>query len=140
MKSWKEEFDHVMMVLQENGYPEGCLKSWSKEASSKTFCVVEESEAQGNVSIPYVRGLSEGIRWILRPLGIQVLDRPQPWKWNVMANAKDKRDELEKPGVVYSMTCNDCDQVYGGETARNAKVRAKNTQLWREMVTRSFQL
>ena len=42
-----------------------------------------------------------------------------------MVNAKDKRDELEKSGVVYSMRCNDCDQVYVGETARNAKVRAK---------------
>ena len=42
-----------------------------------------------------------------------------------MANAKDKRDELEELGVVYSMTCNDCDQVYWAETARNAKVRAK---------------
>ena len=73
----------------------------------------------------YVRGLSEGIRRILRPLGIRVLDRPHTWKWKVMANAKDKRDELEKQGVVYSMTCNDCDQVYVGETARNAKVRAK---------------
>ena len=38
----KEEFDQVMMVLQENGYPKGCWKSWSKEASSKTFRVVEE--------------------------------------------------------------------------------------------------
>ena len=42
-----------------------------------------------------------------------------------MVNAKDKRDELEKSGLVYSMKCNDCDQVYVGETARNAKVRAK---------------
>ena len=57
----KEEFDHVMMVLQKNGYSEGCLKSWSKEVSSKTFRVVEENEVQGNVTILFVRGLSEGI-------------------------------------------------------------------------------
>ena len=42
-----------------------------------------------------------------------------------MVNAKDKRGELEKSGVVYSMKYNDCDQVYVGETARNVKVRAK---------------
>ena len=62
---------------------------------------------QGNVSILHVCGLIEGIRRVLRPLGIWVLDRPQTWKWKVMANAQDKGNELEKPGVVYSMLCND---------------------------------
>ena len=33
--------------------------------------------------------------------------------------------EVDKPEEVYSMGCDDCDQVYVGETARNSKVQVK---------------
>ena len=42
-----------------------------------------------------------------------------------MPNTKDGCREAEKPGLVYSMVCGDCDQIYVGETAGNAKGRAK---------------
>ena len=38
---------------------------------------------------------------------------------------KDSSNRDEEPGVVYRLTCNDCDQTYIGETGRTAITRAK---------------
>ena len=68
-----------------------------------------------------LRGLSESIRRILRPLSIAVFFKPPSWKWTVMKGVKDERKSHEKAGVVYEMRCN----TYIGETARSANIRGK---------------
>ena len=80
---------------------------------------------QSYVGLPYVRGLSELIRRILRPLSIGVFFKPQSWKWSVMKGVKDERKSHEEAGVVYEMRCNTCEKAYIGETARSANIRGK---------------
>ena len=47
------------------------------------------------------------------------------WKWCLQHLLKDSSNRDEEPGVVYRLTCNDCDQTYIGETGRTASTRAK---------------
>ena len=44
---------------------------------------------------------------------------PRSWKWTIQHQLKDATDQSLKSGVVYELTCNDCDVTYVGETARN---------------------
>ena len=63
----------VMGVLQENGYPTACLESWRKRKSSATRNDAGKERPQVSVCLPYVGGLSEKIRRILKPLSIGVV-------------------------------------------------------------------
>ena len=73
--------------------------------------------------MPCVKGMSEAISNVLRPLGIRVAHRASPWKWTVCSGIKDRTPQCERKGVVYQIPCKDCALEYAGETLRNLKVR-----------------
>ena len=62
---------------------------------------------------------------VIKPLNIRVVGKPATWKWCLQHLLKDRSNRDEEPGVVYRLTCNDCDQTYIGETGRTAITRAK---------------
>ena len=70
----EKEVNHVMSVLKENGYPDVCLRSWRNRKKSAAKDEVERPKL--SVCLPYVRGLSESVRRILRPLSIGVFFKP----------------------------------------------------------------
>ena len=79
-----------------------------------------------SVGLPYVQGLSEPIRRILRPLSVGgFFQKPQSWKWTVMKGVKDERKSHEKAGMVYEMRYKIREKTYIGETARSAYIRGK---------------
>ena len=65
-----------------------------------------------------MRGLSEPVAQVLRPLSINVEHRAEPWKWRVCRNIKDPLQANKRKGVVYMIKCEDCGSVYVGETGR----------------------
>ena len=77
------------------------------------------------MSIRYVKGISEAIAKILRPVGLKVAHSAAPWKWEVCMGIKDNIPEVEKKGVVYQIQCAECDAVYIGETLRTVKSRVQ---------------
>ena len=121
----EKEVSHVVGVLQENGYPTACLESWRKRKSSAAGNVGGKDRPQVFVCLPYVGGLSEEIRRILKPLSVGVVFKPQSWKWTVMKGVKNGRIRQEKAGVVYEMACKTCEALYIGETARCVCIRGK---------------
>ena len=46
--------------------------------------------------------------------------------------AKDKRDELKTPGIVYKVKCEDCHFTYAGESKRSWDSRGKEHNPWRQ--------
>ena len=76
-----------MSVLKENGYPDVYLRSWRNRKKSAAKDDAERPKL--SVGLPYVRGLSESIRRILRPLSIGVFFKPQSWQWTVLKGVKD---------------------------------------------------
>ena len=75
--------------------------------------------------MPYVRGVSEAVARILRPLGIRTVMQSQQRKCVLMQGAKDRLPADTQPGVVYALGCKDCPKFYIEETARTAKKRAE---------------
>ena len=68
--------------------------------------------------IPFVDGTSQAIARILSKLNIKTVQRPQSWKWKVQHSLKDITNAQHELGVVYELSCHDCDRTYVGETGR----------------------
>ena len=54
-----------------------------------------------------------------------MVNKPENWKWSVMAGVKDRVEEVDRAWVVCGLDCKDCNLVYIGETGRSVKKRAK---------------
>ena len=121
------EKKHVMEVLRANGYPDHFIwrtvrRQENRNVDSRSGGL-EERSVDSYVSVPYVRGMSEAIANILRPLGIKVAHHSSSWKWKICAGIKDRIPDSLRKGVVYCVPCQDCEAVYVGETLRNLTVR-----------------
>ena len=75
------------------------MERWIK-AGKGSDLVTKEDKLNTSVCLPYVEGLSELIRRILRKVGIGVAFKPNSWKWKIMDGVKDKEEEGQKAGGV----------------------------------------
>ena len=75
------------------------------------------------VTIPYVKGTSETIAWILQPYNICVAHKPITTLRQLLTKVKGKDEPNRRQGAVYKIKCCDCQATYNGETGRNLNVR-----------------
>ena len=61
---------------------------------------------------PNVNNVSERVGRILQQFNIDLSHRPTSKIRNTLCNFKDNHDPPNQSGVVYEMSCNDCDAVY----------------------------
>ena len=80
-------------------------------------------QVKGSVTIPYLAGVSESLRRLLKSSGIITHIKPQNTIRSMLVAPKDKTDKLDKAGAVYSISCLDCPSSYVGETARSLRYR-----------------
>ena len=104
------ELEHIKSVLMENGHPRALVEAWSRQKKGTTKGE-EQDDVVGTVCLPYVKGLSEPIARILRKVQIRVVNKPENWKWSIMAGVKDRVEEVDWAGVVYGLDCKDCNLV-----------------------------
>ena len=69
--------------------------------------------------LPYIKGTSETIAWILQPYNIRVAHKPITILRQLLTNVKDKDEPNDRQGVVHKIKCCDCQATYIGETGRN---------------------
>ena len=124
------EAARVHEVLRANDYPdqfvESVLKRRVKQPAASSESEFNKTTAELTwVSLPYIRGMSEAIGSVLRPLGIGVAHRASPWKWAMCNGLKDSIPEKLRKGVIYKVPCIESDAVYIGETLRNLDERLK---------------
>ena len=74
-------------------------------------------------SLPYVQGVTEPIKHVLQQIGVGVAMKPIfPLSFK-LPKPKDCVLDHEKSGLVYQISCCDCDAVYIGETGRSITTR-----------------
>jgi hypothetical protein len=78
--------------------------------------------------LPYVRGVSESLAKIFRRHGVGTYFKPYNTLRQQLVNLKDKTPDEKKCGVIYQLTCEQCDKQYVGETARAFGTRLKEHQ------------
>ena len=74
-------------------------------------------------STPYVQGVSEPSSRILTQVGIGVALKPHHTLSSLFRTSKDAINFEQKRGLVYQISCRDCNAVYVGETGRSVRIR-----------------
>ena len=72
-------------------------------------------------SLPYVRGLSEGIESVCTPLGIKAALKLMGTVIQCLVKVKTPTPADRRKGIVYKVPCKECGKCYIRETQRTLK-------------------
>ena len=110
----------IMEALGDNGYPLGFIRRHSDNRTSRR---TEDDQRlpKTSLTLPYIGGLSEAVRTLLRPLDIKVALRPLRTLCHQLAHPKDHVPRSQQAGVVYQILCSDCPKAYNGQPRRTLK-------------------
>ena len=89
----------------------------------RTLLNLNPQKSHQSYSVPYVRGLSERLEKVCKPLGVQPVFKPPTTLKQSLVKLKARTTQEKKKEVVYQVPCGECDEVYLGETKRTLKVR-----------------
>ena len=99
-----------------------------KNAQEKEANVKEEETDNSKVQImcmPYMKGFSEKIKKTCQAMNaatkMKVVFRPHRTMRQMLMKVKNPVPAEKKKGVIYEIPCQDCTQVYVGETGRTLK-------------------
>ena len=118
----------VNEALSINGYPQQIIRSHRRrphhiavQPSSPTV----EKVSVATISLPYIQGISEGIRRILSHLDIKVSLHPHLTLCCMLTKPKDPVPFDYRKGIIYKISCKDCPQSYVGQSGRSLLHRIK---------------
>ena len=120
------EEKHIFNALRTNGYHKNLIQRRSTSQRSETEETMEKPAAR--VTLPYVQGVSEAIRRVLKDLDITTSFRPMTSLRKVLSHPKDPLPPSTRSGVIYQIPCRDCDKSYIGQTGRTLLQRIKEHQ------------
>lgn len=126
----KEEKEKVKTALRACGYPEWALKEGDLKGKKekKKEAPEDGKKPKGYVVIPYAKGISERLRRVYRKHGISMYSKAGLTLRNCLVRPKDPVEAKEQCGVVYECACDECGQIYVGETGRSLGERASEHQ------------
>ena len=75
--------------------------------------------------MPYVQNLTKPIKRVLQQVGVGVATKPVRVLCYIFCKPKGKVLGKEKSGLVYQISCRDCDALYVGETGRSLETRKR---------------
>ena len=120
-KMFKTLFCRIMFCpLQSNfNNPDFVKRNVYKNNEPKTM----NAKPVTTVTIPYIKGTSETIAWILQPYNIRVAHKPIMTLQQLLTKVKDKEEPNDRQRAVYKIKCCDCQASYIGETGRNLNIQ-----------------
>ena len=119
----KKELEHLQGVMLINEYPIGFLKR-CRTLKPKEKNDDEEHGPLATAKVPYVEGLGEEIRRILKDYNIRTVFKTIDTLGRILTKVKDPTPPEERPGVIYKIRCM-CGDFYVGETKRTLATRLK---------------
>jgi len=122
----------VKTILRNNCYPVELINKKIKNRliTIKKNKISEECETNDNKDInktmvvPYVKNISFGIKRIVKNCVNVRFSIPKKLD-SIIKKGKDKLEVEQNTGVVYRLDCEDCEQVYIGQTKRHLETRVK---------------
>jgi hypothetical protein len=135
-----------------NGYPKKCLQQVEQkrvmfenrtpppeELVRSFFDLVEPKTNRSYAVLPYIEGLTEPLRCILKPHDMRVTTKPlHTLEQMFPRSTKDRPLPENQTNVVYQINCSDCSWRYVGETGRafktgrneRARTKREKMQVW----------
>ncbi len=109
--------EHLKSVFKKNGYPCDTVNRALHHQRNKRRSKEEQTQrTEVTTTIPYVKAVSERIRRICAKHNIKVIFHSGRTLRSILSHVKPQPDLLNHPGVIYRISCLDCDRSYIGET------------------------
>ena len=121
-KRW-QEIQHLRQVFRANGYPEPEVKNNLRGRPTPSNTTMKTETPPKLLHLPYVKGVSERIEKLCRPLGLKTVMKTAGTLRSRLVKVKQARPSSKKKGVIYEIPCKDCSCVYIGETGRTLEKR-----------------
>ena len=128
----KKELEHVREALGYNGYPNWMLaetreeiKEKKREGKEATMVITgaKKEDKKRPAIIPYIRGFSEELKPTFGGYGIPTYFKPTNTLRQLLVHPKDPVGKDKVVGLVYKISCEECEATYVGETERSLKAR-----------------
>ena len=85
---------------------------------------IQQQEIRMSLNLPYVEGISEKLRPILRSHKIRSTFCTEMTLRKLLFQPKDQVATEDKSNIVYEIDCSNCEAVYFGESKRSLKPRS----------------
>ncbi|XP_074656696.1 uncharacterized protein LOC141909911 [Tubulanus polymorphus] len=122
----QSEKQHIKEVLSWNDYPNWVFNKVTMLPKPKPV-VRNKRDTQAprkrSVVVPYVKGMSEQIRRVMKDYNISVYFKPVNTLRQLLVRPKDPVPKERITGPVYHVKCESCDASYVGETERSSRAR-----------------
>ena len=124
----EREIKHLKKVLSVAGYSKWAWQAPGRKKIRPHHRSTDSDRAKGHVTFPYIGCVTESISRLMRKTSIAAHAKPHATIRSMLVAPKDKDHPQDKRGVVYQLTCHDCEASYIGETERALKQRLKEHQ------------
>ena len=134
----QQERKHITETLISNGYPRKFLQEIEKKQAMRLVKVLspeelvkeffDHVETQFHYSyavLPYIKGLTEPLKRLLKLHGIRVTTKPPHTLEQTFSSTKYRPSPENQTNVVYKISCADCSWSYIGETWKIFNTRRK---------------
>ena len=126
---WKKEKSFLSHMLTENDYPNWFIQKALKKRKAQAQAKLQEEERHiGLVILPFIPGITERLKRLLKIHQIKVATKPLRTVGNMLPSLKNKINNFDQRVVVYKIPCLYCTGVYIGETGRSFKTRRQEHQ------------
>ena len=117
-------------ILNKNGYPNNIINRILTNTPRNATSSFTSNEPPTNdltqyFKFPYVDGLSDRIRYVLKKYNIRLAYYPPTKISHIYSHLKPKCSVTDMSGVVYKIPCMDCDLHYIGTTKNKLVSRLK---------------
>ena len=101
---------------------------------------MEKDKCKDMVVLPYVQGLSETTSRIMKKYKVNTAMKPHNTIKRSLVRPKDKVEPQEMYEGVFSVTCNNCNATYIGETRRTlgSRIKEYNEDAEKASASRSY--
>ena len=106
----EKERECVMSALLENGYPRRFIHQSVSTPSRPPHEAIADCSGnpKATVCLPYVCGVSEQLKRVLRNVQIRTVMRPHRTLRQRLVHLKDALPDMERSNVVYHIPCAEC--------------------------------
>ena len=126
----------VMKAVRANGYPSGFIHRHSDNRTPR-WTEDDQRLPRTSLTLPYIGGLSEAVRRVLRPLDIKVAFHPLRTLRHQLVCPKDPAPRDQRAGVVYQIPSSDWPKMYIGQSGRTLKHQFSEHKMWLHLLWQS---
>ena len=116
------ELQHIKNTLRSNEYPKNFIVTQNHHPHDP------HNEHNKYISTPYIPGTSERVNKIPRKFNIVLSNKPYNTLFSQFNKLKDPLPLNSKFSVVYQLNCNNCNDVYIGETKKKKQLKERKNQ------------